>query len=110
MYEVTSAIDDRDVNRLAGVYDWNGMSTSNAYRVMDRLAAIARRPLVDVVPLHPPAPVEAGSIVDGEYYPQDAVRRAPTGLRLEQTLGEGATPSRTVLGLRKYMDCWWVRL
>ena len=86
------------------------MSTSNAYRVMDRLAAIAQRPLVDVVPVVPQAADEYGSIVDGEYYPQDAVRRAPTGLRLEQTLGRGATPSRTVLGLRRYMDCWWVRL
>ena len=27
VYELTSAIDSRDVNRLAGIYDWNGMST-----------------------------------------------------------------------------------
>ena len=32
------------------------------------------------------------------------------GLRLEQTIGKSAAPSRTVLGLRRYMDCWWVRL
>jgi hypothetical protein len=111
VYEVTSAIDSRDVNRLAGVYDWNGMSSSSAFRVMDRLDAIAQRPLVDVVPIVPRAPdADGGTIVDGEYYPQDAVRRVPVGLRLEQTLGNSATPSRTVLGLRKYMDCWWVRL
>ncbi|MFT3897987.1 MAG: hypothetical protein QM719_09895 [Thermomonas sp.] len=110
VYELTAAIDSRDVNRLAGIYDWNGMSTSTAYGVMDKLDAIARRPLVDVVPVAPRVPDEDGTIIDGEYYPQDAVRRAPVGLRLEQTLGNSATPSRTVLGIRKYMDCWWVRL
>ena len=110
VYELTSAIDSRDVNRLAGIYDWNGMSTSNAYAVMDRLDAIAQRPLVDVLPVVPRAPDEDGTLVDGEYYPQEAVRRAPVGLRLEQTIGKSATPSRTVLGLRRYMDCWWVRL
>ena len=110
VYEVTAAIDSRDVNRLAGVYDWNGMSTEAAYGIMGKLDAIAQRPLVDVVPVLPRIPDEDGTLVDGEYYPQVAARRAPVGLRLEQTLGNSATPSRTVLGLRKYMDCWWVRL
>ena len=110
VYELTAAIDSRDVNRLAGVYDWNGMSTENAYAIMGRLDAIAQRPLVDVLPVLPHVPDEDGTLVDGEYYPQAAVRRAPVGLRLEQTLGKTATPSRTVLGLRKYMDCWWIRL
>jgi hypothetical protein len=110
VYELTSAIDSRDVNRLAGVYDWNGMSTSSAYQVMDKLDAIAQRPLVDVMPVLPQVPDVDGTLVDGEYYPQVAVRRAPVGLRLEQTIGKSAAPSRTVLGLRRRMDCWWVRL
>jgi hypothetical protein len=110
VYELTSAIDSRDVNRLAGIYDWNGMSTANAYRIMARLDAIAQRPLVDVMPVLPRVADEDGTLVDGEYYPQVAVRRAPSGLRLEQTLGGTATPARTVLGLRRYLGCWWVRL
>lgn len=110
VYELTSAIDSKDVNRLAGVYDWSGMSTSTAYQVMERLDAIAQRPLVDVMPVLPRVPDEDGTLVDGEYYPQTAVRRAPVGLRVEQTLGKTATPSRTVLGLRKYLGCWWVKL
>ena len=110
VYELTSAIDNRDVNRLAGVYDWNGMSSSSAFRVMDRLDAIAQRPLVDVLPVMPRVPDEDGTLVDGEYYPQDAVRRAPVGLRLEQTIGTSAAPSRTVLGLSRKMGCWGVRL
>ena len=110
VYELTASIDSRDVNRLAGVYDWNGMSTESAYAIMGKLDAIAQRPLIDVVPVLPHVADEDGTLVDGEYYPQVAVRRAPVGLRLEQTIGKSAAPSRTVLGLRKYMDCWWVRL
>ena len=110
VYELTTAIDSRDVNRLAGVYDWSGMSTSSAYAVMDRLDAIAQRPLVDVTPVVPQVAEADGNLVDGEYYPQVALRRAPVGLRLEQTLGKSATPSRTVFGLRRHLDCWWVRL
>ena len=103
VYELTSAIDSRDVNRFAGVYYWPGMSTGSGYAVMDRLQAIVQRPLVDV------APVFAGPAAD-EYYPQTTVRHVPVGLRLEQTLANGSTPSRTMLGLRRYLGCWWVQL
>jgi hypothetical protein len=34
--------------------------------------------------------------------------RAPVGLRLEQTLANGNTPSRTVFSLRRHLDCWWI--
>jgi hypothetical protein len=110
VYELTASIDGRDVNRLAGVYDWNGMSTDRAYDIMGKLDAIAQRPLVDVVPVLPNVPDVDGTLVDGDYYPQAVVRRAPVGLRLEQTIGKSAAPTRTLLGLRRYMDCWWVRL
>jgi hypothetical protein len=106
IYEVTSAIDNRDVNQLAGVYHWVGMSSSTGYAVMSRLDAIAQRPLVDVAPVFPATPGDDS----GDYYPQATVRRAPVGLRLEQTLGASATPSRTVLGLRHYLGCWWISL
>ncbi|MFZ5636508.1 MAG: DUF4124 domain-containing protein [Pseudomonadota bacterium] len=35
-------------------------------------------------------------------------RRAPSGLRLEQTMKNGSTPVRTVFGLRRHLDCWWI--
>lgn len=106
VYEITTAIDSRDVNRLAGVYHWVGMSSRGGYSVMRQLDGISKRPLVDIIPI---APVDADG-VDGNYYPQTAVRRAPTGLRLEQTLANGSTPSRTLLRLRRHMGCWWVSL
>lgn len=107
VYELTAAIDSRDVNRVAGVFDWVGMSSRTGYALMGRLDVIAKRPLVDVVPVYPAVPTDENG---DDLYPQASVRRAPVALRLEQTLGNGSTPSRTVLGLRRYLGCWWVRL
>lgn len=109
IYEVTSAIDHRDPNRLAGLYHWPGLSSQEGYRILERLAALTERPLVDVSPVMPPPPPEAGLPgVDGEYYPQTTVRLAPVGLRVDQTLANGSTPSRTQFGLRRHLDCLWI--
>lgn len=69
VFELTSAIDGRDVNRLAGIYHWPGTSSRTAYAIMGRLDAIVNRPLIDVSPLQPPpaptlpaAPASAGSL------------------------------------------------
>lgn len=97
-FEVSSAVEAHDVNRLAGVYLWNGMGTREAYALMDRLQAIADRPLVDVQPIWP------GGADDDPTTPT----RPPVGLRLEQTSARGSTPMRAVFGLRKYLDCWWI--
>jgi hypothetical protein len=116
VYGVTGAIEARDVNRLALFYDWAGMSTRQGYAVMAQLDGIVHRPLVDVLPVYSPSPpilAADGSVADANadgYFPQTAVRRAPVGLRLEQTFSNGVTPSRTVLGLRKRLGCWWVHL
>ncbi len=40
--------------------------------------------------------------------PPRPVRRAPYGLRLQQTLRNSATPSRTDLRLQRHFDCWWI--
>jgi hypothetical protein len=118
MYEMTSAFDAHDANRLAGVYHWAGMSGSSAYSILDRLDAMVQRPLVDLVPVMPASPASEGAAdvgqtaatVDGEYYPQTSVRSTPVALRVEQTQANGITPSRTVFGLRKHLGCWWVQL
>lgn len=59
VFELTMAIDARDTNRVAALYHWPGTSTRSGYALMERLDAIAQRPLVDVRPVypaeHPPA-------------------------------------------------------
>ncbi|MGO1071877.1 hypothetical protein [Lysobacter sp. CA199] len=159
--QITNAIDARDGNKLAAVYHWAGMSDDQAYSVIERLDAIAQRPLLDIAPVlpaaapavepapgawttlppaapnaalaplpptTPPAPATglgrpAGMEAQAEA--EDAApaaaaaptptpapvahRRAPVALRLEQTLGNGITPSRTVFGLTRHFGCWWIK-
>jgi hypothetical protein len=119
-YALSTAIQSADVNQLAGVYDFTGASTSSGYQLMDRLALITKRPLVDVQPMYsggndPDADAYpyAGSAEfdeNGEIIPQRTVKPRLIGLRVEQTLANGSTPSRTFFGLRKKMGCWWVHL
>lgn len=105
MYEMTSAIDGGDVNRLASVYHWTGMSGSAGYAVMARLGAVVKRPLVDIIPVMPPGPEGE----DGWLYPQTTVQSTPIALRVEQTLANGSTPSRTVFSMHRYFGCYWIR-
>lgn len=127
VFEMTTAIDTQDANRLAGVYHWTGMSGDAAYRALAQLDAIVSRPLVDIIPvmpsIQPPPesdPGSAGTVgdtrpapaaqpLDGNLYPQASVRHDPVALRVEQTLRNGATPSRTVFGLTRHFGCLWLR-
>lgn len=120
IFEVSSAIDSGDANRLASVYHWPGLSSRTGYAIISRLEAMARRPLIDIRALHPATritEVDADSsantpptVDDDYYYPQTVKRGPPTGLRIEQTLSDGVTPKRTTFGLRKHMGCWWISL
>ena len=115
-YSLGSAIQSGDVNRIAGFYDWSGMSTANGYRLMDRLQAIANRPLVDVQPMYAGGTNAYGEDIvrfdeaTGEPIATPRRQARLIGLRVEQTLANGSTPSRTVFSVRKHQGCWWVRL
>lgn len=137
IYEITTAIDTQDVNRLGAVYHWVGMDAASGDRILDRLQTLVDRPLVDIVALRPasvPIIAEAPVVSPGTAaavvpatpaiaiapnaepagtevaIPRPPERRAPVGLRLQQTLGKSNTPSQTTLGLRKHLDCWWITL
>lgn len=104
--QLRSAISAQDVNGLSSLYWWSGTGDAAANRVLERLEAIADRPLVDIAPVFPDLPEPAAEGDDPAVTPQ----RRPTALRLEQTLRGSATPSRTVLGLQRHYGCFWVRL
>lgn len=115
VFEVTAAIDARDTNRLARSYHWVGLSTRAGYQVVDRLDAIAQRPLLNITALRPELPVEATTTPlplagpDGAPAFRPIERpRAPVALRIDQVLQDGSTPSSTTFGLRRHMDCWWI--
>ncbi|MEG1681896.1 MAG: DUF4124 domain-containing protein, partial [Stenotrophomonas sp.] len=113
---------------------WNGLSSAAATRVMDRLDEIVQRPLIDIAPVFPeepayvPAPPEPFTYTDGtpvdpaqaagtSGYPDvqaisntSSGPRRPIALRLEQTLPRSATPTRTILHLRRQYNCFWITL
>ena len=116
VYGLSSAIEAKDTNRAALYFDWAGMSTRQGYAAMTRLDSLVQRSLVDVLPVYsrpPPIVAEDGTVIDANadgYFPQTTVRRAPVALRVEQTFGSNATPSRSVFGLSKRLGCWFLRL
>ena len=123
VYQIRSAVEAKDVNRLASVYQWSGISNESANRILDRLQAVVNRPLVDIVPVRPAPPPdlplapslpgEPGSVADEETeagYAQARRPPRPVVLRLEQTLANGSTPSQTTFGLRRSYNCFWITL
>lgn len=108
VYEVTSAIDSHDVNRLAAAYHWPGLSGGTANATMRRLESISDRALLDLRVVTTDVPVEAAD--PGNPFATPAVRVVPTGLRAEQVLPDGTTPVATHFALRRHLGCWWVRL
>ena len=115
VYQITAAVDGRDINRLTGIYHWIGVPDSTARRVLKNLEDVVERPLLDIVPIRPrPAPVtdDAGNVIDENadgYYPQTTTASArPIGLRLHQTLRNGTTPTETVFWLRRNWGCFWI--
>ena len=61
----------------------------------------------------PPLPSEPGVAADQnteDNYPQASRSPRPVGLRLEQTLANGSTPSQTYFGLRRSYNCFWISL
>lgn len=138
LFEMTTAIDGGDANRLASVYHWAGMSSGAAIPVMKRLDAVVQRPLVDIVPVLPAAPQPSGlsswsaadsapasdfggdvdvaggpAVAGGGYqYPStvdSATGRAPVALRVVQTLDNGSSPSETVFELQRHFGCVWIK-
>lgn len=129
---ITAAIDAHDVNGLASVYHWVGQSAQSGDRILQQLQGIADRPLVDIVvlraaprppeadigidaapapsasPIAPATPPAAPSTETDDLLPTPPRRAPAVGLRLEQTLKNSSTPSRTVFGLRRHLECWWV--
>jgi len=104
MFELSAAVESGDVNRIAGLYDWNGMGADAGRDVMDRLEVLARRTLVDVLPVYPPDPLG----VDAYAWLGPPSVQDPVALRVEQTLVDGATPASAMFAMRKRMGCWWV--
>lgn len=113
--ELSHAIDSRDTNRLASLYHWRGMNSTGSDRILDRLDAIAQRPLVDIVAQRPAAtatsaPGGFAGWASARELPAAARVQPPSSLRVTQTGPGGTGASQTVFSLHRHFDCWWIRL
>ena len=120
--EIQLAIQAGDVNRLSALYWWAGQDNDRASRLLERLEAMAARPLVDIAPVYPePATAseaatpqwrEAGSDGGNEAAAPVVVTAPrpprPYALRIEQVLTNRATPARSILYLRHQYGCFWI--
>ena len=76
IYEITTAIDTRDVNRLGAVYHWVGLNAASGDSILDRLQTVVDRPLVDIVPLRA---ASAPIVADRRHRAADRARRRGSG-------------------------------
>lgn len=104
VWEVSTAIDRGDVNRLASVYHWAGMSGGSGSAIMERLQQLVRRPLLHVTPVVHRPPPRPWSVLDDGAPPRAT---APIALRLDQLQPDGAS-SRTTFDLLEHFGCVWI--
>lgn len=103
LWEVSTAINRGDTNRLAGVYHWQGMSARGSIPVLDRLGEVVRRPLLNIVPVRPAAP---------RAYPAggaSAAAEPPIALLLEQTQPDTTARAQTLFEVHPHFGCLWIR-
>ena len=116
MQEMQHAIDTRDTNRLAALYHWPGMSHAGGYQVLQRLDAIAQRPLVNITAQRPAQQMVAvqqrgfSGWTSARDIPSGPRQLPPSALRVDQTGAGGAGASQTVFSLHRHLGCWWVGL
>jgi hypothetical protein len=119
---VRSALESRDVNRLASHYHWTGTGSGSGKQLMDTLERIAAQALLSVELVYPDAPPElpaqpqdpyaVGPFVPNPYHPPAATAAAPPRhirvLQMRSDQAEQATS--TTFQLRRNAGCWWIEL
>lgn len=133
---VRGALESRDPNKLAEFYHWPGMGHAEGYRLMERLANFAERPLLDVQLVSsaemrgPPSPfgrrgrddigAPGGAYADPrlevtdprfeDAEPAAAPRHRADLLRVDQMRGDEDYESQvTWFHLRSNAGCWWLQ-
>lgn len=102
LFDLRRAFEQRNVNRVAGLYHWPGTGRGAARHVMDRLQKLVDADPASIEFVYPePAPV----FTDSAAFPGDTPAADPVGLRLE--LGaSGIDPAREMRLVRN-AACWW---
>jgi len=101
-----AALAAHDVNRIAGFYQWAGISSAGSADILKRLQAIADRPLATVHLVRAHQPIDA----NGFQTLASAQPSRASAIEVVQTRSTNdPTPARTEFALTAYMGCWWIR-
>lgn len=123
LFEVRSALEAQDVNRLASSYLWTGMGTREGYSLLNRLSTFSARPLVDVqlissVPefdstapeFLPPDNSAAQSLAEDMPAPPEPPPREPDLIRIDQMHSDKDAASETsYFRIVPAAGCLWIR-
>lgn len=106
LFELRRGIESENINQLAGLYHWPGISGRGARGILDRLQRVASRPLASVELVFPEiTPVRD----DPDAFPPGTPSEDPVGVRVEQSMpGEIAPSFSENLRLVRHAGCWWV--
>lgn len=93
----------QDVNRIAESYDWVGMSSKGANRIMERLESLARHPVLDTQYFD-------AQISSGGALMASSNDSATGGSGVMQVMfGGGGTPFVTDFDVQRQAGCYFVR-
>lgn len=101
--DLRSALALGDVNRLAASYHWVDVSQSQSTHVMQRLARLARQPVIDTRYFNAGLSMGAGSWVASNASPANM-----SGV-LQVTLGDENTSKLVDFKVKRYAGCYFVR-
>lgn len=107
LFEIRAAVEARNVNRLASVYDWAGKSSGAAGNLLERLSRITDHPAAAVEFVYPQRDPYADPMAMAA--PAPAADERPTGVRIVQIAPGQDVPSfEENLRLVRNAACWWV--
>jgi hypothetical protein len=106
LFELRRAIESQNVNQLAGLYHWPGISGRGARGIMQRLQQLVDRPQASVELVFP----DTTPVLDmPEAFPAGTPPEDPVGVRIAVSLpGEFSAGVGQELRLVQHAGCWWV--
>lgn len=107
LFDLRQALESDNINRLAGLYHWPGISGRGARGIMDRLQRLSARPLASVELVYPDiSPVRDNP----DSFPPGVPPEDPVSVHIEQMMpGEIAPSFAEDLRLVRHAECWWLR-
>ena len=107
LFDLRRALEEGNVNHIAGVYHWPGTSGRSARYIMERLQTLADHPAASVELVYP----EVTPVLDDpESFPPGTPVEDPQGVRISEAAFDGTvTLIDQQLQLVRNAECWWIR-